>query len=95
MEMERKAFPFELEEKGLDLEQGTFAGYAAVCGNLDDGGDIIDYGAFKKTIEERGPDSSRNRLKVFKYHDFMAPIGKVIEIREVPKGKMPKTVVES
>jgi HK97 family phage prohead protease len=95
MEMERKTFPFELEEKGLDLEQGTFAGYAAVCGNLDDGGDIVDYGAFAKTIQERGPDSPRNRLKVFRYHDFMTPIGKIIEIREVPRGKMPKPVLET
>jgi len=91
---EYKGFPFELEEKGLDVEEGTFAGYAAVCGNLDDGGDIIEYGAFKKTLAERGPASGRNRIKVFRFHDFHQPIGKTLELKEVSKGKMPKSLLE-
>ena len=92
---EYKGFPFELEEKGLDVEEGTFAGYAAVCGNLDDGGDIIEYGAFKKTLAERGPASVKNRIKVFRFHDFHQPIGKTLELREVPKSRMPKNLLES
>ena len=91
---EYKGFPFELEEKGLDIEEGTFAGYAAVCGNLDDGGDIIESGAFKKTLAERGPASPRNRIKVFRFHDFHQPIGKTLELKEVSKGKMPKDLLD-
>lgn len=49
--METKSFPFEL--KSLDAETGVFEGYAAVYGNLDSQGDIIERGAFTKTIAER------------------------------------------
>ncbi len=91
---ERKSFPFELEDKAFDVEEGVFAGYAAVCGNLDDGGDIIESGAFKKTLAERGPASGRNRVKVFRFHDFHQPIGKTLDVREVSRGKMPKDLLE-
>jgi len=91
---ERKSFPFELEEKGIDLEERTFAGYAAVCGNLDDGGDIIKYGAFKKTLAERGPSSPKNRIKIFWCHNVDQPIGKPVELREVPRGKLPASLRE-
>ena len=36
----------------LDEEQGIFEGYASVFGNLDSGGDIVDPGAFARTLEE-------------------------------------------
>src|SRR5258706_15981908 len=36
----------------LDEQRGTFKGYLAVIGNEDDNGDIIDPGAFAKTIAE-------------------------------------------
>lgn len=86
--MERKSFPFELEEKGLDPEARTFQGFAAVMGNVDEGNDVIVKGAFKKTISEMG-----ERVKVFFIHDFMQPIGKVLDLREVPKGKLPQSVL--
>jgi len=35
-----------------------------------------------------------NRVKVFYIHDFMQPIGKVLELREVPKGKLPQSVLD-
>lgn len=94
--MERKSFPFELEEKGLDPEARTFKGYAAVTGILDDGGDIIDRGAFKKTLKESG-----HRVKVFYIHDFYEPIGKPviyddgkIGLEEVARNRLPKALRE-
>lgn len=87
--MERKSFPFELEEKGLDPDARTFKGYAAVTGILDDGGDIIDKGAFKKTLAESG-----HRVKVFYIHDFAEPIGKPVKLEEVPRGRLPKSLLE-
>lgn len=89
--MERKSFPFELEEKGLDPEERTFQGFAAVMGNIDDGypPDVIERGAFKKTIKEMG-----ERVKVYFIHDFMQPIGKVLELKEVSRGKLPAAVLE-
>jgi len=96
MELERKSFPFELEEKGLDPEARTFKGYAAVTGILDDGGDIIDYGAFKNTLQYEA-----NRVKVFYIHDFQEPIGRPlvdedgqVKLREVGLKGLPKTLRE-
>ena len=86
--MERKSFPFELEEKGLDPEARTFQGFAAVMGNVDDGRDVIVKGAFTKTIKEMG-----DRVKIYYIHDFMQPIGKVIELREVPRGQLPQNAL--
>jgi len=47
--MEKKTF--ELEIKGL-TEEGRFSGHLAVFGNVDAGGDIVDTGAFKKTLRD-------------------------------------------
>lgn len=88
--MERKSFTFCFdEEKGLDPETRTFQGFAAVMGNLDDGGDIIKYGAFKKTLQEMG-----DRVKIYKYHDFRTPIGKPLDLREVSRSKLPAALRE-
>ena len=38
-----------------DEEQGIFSGYGAVVGNIDDGGDIIEPGAFTKTLSVVSP----------------------------------------
>lgn len=86
---ERKSFPFELEEKeGVDSEERTFKGFAAVMGNFD-GRDIIEKGAFKKTIKEMG-----NRVKVYWIHDWQNPIGTVKELKEVTAKKLPQSVLD-
>lgn len=51
IDMERKAFGFEVKEIG---EAGQFSGYASVYNVIDHGGDIVEPGAFAKTIKERG-----------------------------------------
>lgn len=55
---EFKSFSFELES--ADESTGEFSGYAAVFGNRDSGNDIIEKGAFAKTIVE-----DFNRIKIF------------------------------
>lgn len=65
--MEIKHFPFEL--KSLDLEAGTGEGYAAVKGNIDLDGDLIEDGAFAKTIAERP------KVPVLAHHDVKHAIG--------------------
>lgn len=50
-EFEHKAFPLEI--KSVDLEESTFDGNSAGIGNLDSYDDIIEPGAFKKTLRER------------------------------------------
>ena len=76
---ERKAFKFNLENIG---EGGEFSGYAAVFDSVDSGGDVIEKGAFAKTISE-----DFERIKILSQHqDYELPIGKPLELREDDKG---------
>lgn len=76
---EYKSFKFELESTD---ESGEFSGYAAVFGNRDSGGDIIERGAFSKTIRE-----DFDRIKILSQHsDCELPIGKPLELRGDEKG---------
>lgn len=77
---EYKTLSFRADE--YDEEQGVFSGYAAVCGNVDSGGDIIEPGAFTKTIAE-----GWERVKILALHnDCWLPIGRPIELREDSNG---------
>ncbi len=76
---ECKAFKFDLESLN---EDGEFSGYAAIFGNVDSGGDVIEKGAFTKTIKE-----DFDRIKILFYHqDDDLPVGKPLELREDDKG---------
>jgi len=77
---EYKTLKFELED--FDEEQGIFSGYAAVFGNVDTGGDVIEPGAFTKTIAE-----GLDRVKILSQHnDYDLPIGKPLDLREDAHG---------
>jgi uncharacterized protein len=58
--------------------EGRFAGYASVFGRLDDGGDIVMPGAFRKSLGLRG----RHRIKMLFQHDPKEPVGTWETIRE-------------
>ncbi len=76
---EFKSFRFELESAGDD---GEFSGYAAVFGNVDSGGDVIEKGAFAQTIVD-----DFDRIKILSQHNSCdLPIGKPLELREDEKG---------
>ncbi len=47
--MEKKTFEFEIKEL---TEEGRFSGYLSTFGNVDAGGDVVDPGAFKKTLRD-------------------------------------------
>lgn len=77
---EYKAVRFNVES--VDEDSGEFSGYAAIFGNVDDGGDIIEQGAFSRTIKE-----DFDRIKILSQHnDCELPIGKPLELREDDKG---------
>lgn len=77
---ERKTLSFKAED--FDEEQGIFSGYAAVYGNVDSGGDVIEPGAFTKTIAE-----GWERVKILALHnDCWLPIGRPLELREDSNG---------
>ena len=54
----------------IDAE-GRFAGYASVFGEVDDGGDIVMPGAFRKSLGLRG----KHRVKMLFQHDPKDPVG--------------------
>jgi hypothetical protein len=65
-EFEAKNFSFEVKA----IDDNTFEGYASVFRNVDSYNDVIEPGAFTKTIQEA------KRVKVLWQHDPMQPIGK-------------------
>jgi HK97 family phage prohead protease len=69
---------FELKE--LD-DTGRIKGYAAVFGNEDKGGDIIEPGAFTKTIQETG-----GQVPILWQHDRYEPIGVSTSLEQDRKG---------
>jgi HK97 family phage prohead protease len=77
--MEQKAIRLDHAEFKLDEEERTFSGYAAAFGNVDSYGDIIERGAFAKTISE-----DRKRIKVGYNHGKL--IGLPTEMREDERG---------
>jgi HK97 family phage prohead protease len=59
-------------------DEGRFAGYASVFGELDEGGDIVMPGAFRKSLGLRG----RHRIKMLFQHDPKEPVGTWDAVRE-------------
>ena len=62
-----KTFKLEIKEMG---DQGTFTGLASVYGNRDLGGDVVEQGAFSKSIGEKGGE-----VPILWQHDPSEPIG--------------------
>jgi len=81
MSMEFKALKFD--DSHVNIENRTFMGYASTFGNVDEVGDVIERGAFKKSIKERGPKGS-NQIKVLWQHN--EPLGIPLEMYEDEKG---------
>lgn len=48
--MDKRAFRMEVKE--LEAETGTFTGYLSVFGNEDAQGDVVERGAFKRTLDK-------------------------------------------
>jgi len=51
--LEYKTFALKVDGVTDDPEVAEIKGYASTFGNEDQGGDIVDKGAFKKTIREK------------------------------------------
>lgn len=79
--MEIKAIAFD--DSQVNMEERTFKGYASTFGNIDEVGDIIEAGAFSKSIQERGPNGTK-QIKVLWQHD--APLGMPTVMVEDSKG---------
>jgi hypothetical protein len=76
--VEPKALPFTFKQEPDTLLASVVEGYAAVFGNVDDRNDLINPGAFTKTITENG-----GRIKMGWQH--AAPFGTTTYIAEVSR----------
>lgn len=72
---------FSMEVKDLDESTGEFTGYAAVFGNKDSYGDIIEPGAFAKTIADK-----KGVVPILWGHDPDEHMGYSSVLREDAKG---------
>lgn len=75
-----------LEIKDISEKEGIVSGYFSAFGNIDSDGDIIEHGAFTKTLNERGPQSSKPRIKHLLDHMTSKVIGVIQELKEDNKG---------
>ena len=69
MAIENKTFPLEIKAAEMQ-EDGTFVGLASTYGNVDQGNDVVDRGAFTKTLNERGVE-----VPLLWSHDSKIPVG--------------------
>jgi HK97 family phage prohead protease len=71
------------EIKDMSTDQREVAIYLSKFGNIDSDSDVIQKGAFTKSITERGPESESNRKIAFlRYHDWEHQIGKFTSLQE-------------
>lgn len=76
-----------LQIKDVDTKSRRVAMYLAHFGNIDSDNDMIVKGAFTKSLNERGVDSTSNRKIAFlRHHDWKHQIGKFIELKEDDNG---------
>jgi len=78
-ELKKLVFESEIKELG---EQGVFTGYGSIFGNEDQGNDIMQKGAFSKSLKNR----PANKVKMLYQHKTDEPIGVFEEIYEDQKG---------
>lgn len=86
--MRARISPTPDERKFADLQveaveaDGSFAGYASLFGRVDLGRDVVERGAFAKSLKERGAAGIRMLFQ----HDPNQPIGHWTDIREDARG---------
>jgi len=68
-----------------DMKQGIVSGYFAMFGNKDLDGDVIERGAFSKTIMERGPQGKK-LIKYLLDHDSRKSVALITNLEEDMKG---------
>jgi hypothetical protein len=74
--------PFEIKE--INDQDGTFEGYGSVFGNIDADGDILEPGAFSKSLLTH--QTNRTQPALLWMHDPSKPVGRYMEIREDARG---------
>ncbi|PHP68358.1 HK97 family phage prohead protease [Zhengella mangrovi] len=79
IDLEKKYAPVSLD--GVDAD-GTFSGYASLFGEIDLGNDMVERGAFARSLRSRGAGGVRMLFQ----HDPALPIGCWSDLREDDRG---------
>ena len=83
LETESSTLDIECEYKYVETDDdGSFEGYASVFNNKDLGNDVIEKGAFAKSVYKKRP----KQIKLLYQHKTDEPIGVIDEIEEDNKG---------
>jgi HK97 family phage prohead protease len=81
-ELDRLGAGFEFKFANVEADDGVFEGYASLFGVMDNGGDNVQAGAFKKSLKKRGA----GKVKMLFQHHSSDIIGVWDEISEDEKG---------
>ena len=89
---ELKIFPGQT--LAMDPETGIVEAYVSVMGilDLDDPPDLIEMGAFSKSVSERGP-AGANRIRVLWQHSWNEVIGKPLALVEHSRDMLPAEIL--
>ncbi len=68
--IEFKTFEFEIKDAKSDDDFGRFEGYASTFGNIDQGFDIVDKGAFARSVKNQ-----KGKFPILADHDWTSHIG--------------------
>ena len=79
----QKASKFTVKESNDDTRM--IKGYASVFGNLDSDMDVINKGAFNRSIKEWGPEGM-DRIKLVAQHDISRPVARITQLKEDSNG---------
>ena len=85
---------FEGNVKDVDSKQGIVSGYFSAFGMVDSDGDIMMPGAFKRSIQDWGPEA-KGRVKHLLNHNPSQPLGKILELKEDSYGLFYRSQVGS
>lgn len=80
----------KIEIKDVDTTKRRVLSYPSTFGVLDDGGDVVEPGAFSNTIKAWGPNA-KNRIKALYQHDPAWLVGKPLSLIEDDRGLLVDT----
>ncbi len=82
--MKHQHLDIAFDVKDFDADEGTFTGYGAVFGNLDSYRDVIQQGAFKRTLKER--KKTGRPFPMLWQHQRFEPVGMFPVMKEDSTG---------
>ncbi|HAF11245.1 MAG TPA: HK97 family phage prohead protease [Chloroflexi bacterium] len=93
--MSESVLATEFELKAVDTSERTISGYASVTGNVDAVGDVIEPGAFRRTVAEHAATGFKN-LPVYIGHQHASlPVGMPITVAEDAIGLFTKNRIHA